>query len=124
MATYGTRWSDHDFRPAAPGWRLAWLDENSPLGFFTTVLPGWLVQVETRYNPATYATQDSRPAADRERRVVAASYDASDGTIDAVDGDHSNFWYVLDPTDPDPTAEEAAAERTGRLSRYYPAVTT
>jgi len=113
--TYGTDWTDYDFRPAPPGWRLAYLTD-SPLGYFTIAMPGWMVQVETRYNLVTSATQDPPPLADRPRRVAAAtSY--GDGTIEAVEGgDSSNFWQVIDPTNPEPTTDQAAAERA-RLAR-------
>lgn len=112
MTAHGTGWTNLDFRPAAPGWRLAYLTDST-LGYFTLAIPGWLVQVETH---------DPRPLAERPRRVVAAICGGM-GVVEPIDSEERNnpwcdFWCVLEPIDPDPTAEEATAEHASRLHQY------
>lgn len=89
-----------DFKPAPPGWRLVYLlDEDDPSGdpFVVADMPGWLVQRDRHGVHVTAAQQE----------------DCDVTTAEST----SNFWRVLGPSDPLPSAEDAASERTERAKR-------
>ncbi len=120
MSPTQINWLDHDFRPAPPGWRVAHVSEIDIEGYtnglFIAPLPGWLVQVENRFDERTgWNDDDQPPRAQRERRIIAASHSGSQ--LEAIDYQYESFWYVLSPDEPDPTPAETRAELTARATR-------
>ncbi len=110
--TYG--WEDWDFRPAPAGWRVVYLEDEDEPGWMSEPMPGWLVQYEYEFSRRSFESVDERPLTERPRRIVAAVIE--DYWLSAADT-VSNFWMVLGPGAPDPTAEQARAEREQRAER-------
>jgi hypothetical protein len=94
-----------DFRPAPDGWRIVYLLTDGTIEY--EPMPGWLIREEVEYDSNTF--EDI--AVTGHRTVVAAQL--VDCTLIPAD-DHSSFWHVLGPGQPDPTPEEAAAEQARR----------
>lgn len=103
-------YTDHDFRPAAPGWRVVYLTDEARTDelFQVRDLAGWLVQLETTLDHFG-SDEDPRPRHDRPRRVVAATVDHHGGDVYPC-ADDGHFWMVLGPSDRLPTEDEAARE--------------
>lgn len=96
-----------DFRPAPPGWRIAYATAD---GTRVKPMPGWLIREEVEYDTDTYDVVARTGARD----VVAAHLVGSEA--ERADG-HDDFWRVLGPGEPDPTAEEVAAKMARRAER-------
>lgn len=97
-------WRTVDFRPAsAPGWRALFLD--SPTGRHTREIAGWLIEEEI--GPRPRYDDEARPTGDR--RVRAAVPDEMDEL--RVASESSNFWCVLAPDEPEPSAADEAEQR-------------
>jgi hypothetical protein len=102
-------WVTVDFRAVGePGWRAVYLDLDG-LGFRAWPLAGWLIQ-----QPATYHqdTDETAATAKPSRRVVPAHCDGRGEIKDATEG--NNFWLVLKPGEPGPTAEQQLIARAER----------
>lgn len=100
-----TVWRTIAFTAAAPGWRLAYLSVEEPLGYFTTPLPGWMVQEACDFDPET---DTMTPRLAGETRVMAAGGDC-EGVLEPADM-AMNFWMVLHPEAPPLPSEEAKQE--------------
>lgn len=103
---------DHDFRPAAPGWQAVYLNETGDPAVSVTDLAGWLIQLESRYDPHFFTDDDTRPRSERPRRIVAATID-QDGTLYPC-CDDDNFWGILAPSTPLPTKTQVVGDLTRR----------
>lgn len=97
-------WRTTDFRPATlPGWRALFL---KPDGRRISPLVGWLIQDETTLDDFGGSTTTG------DRRVIAAVTSEYCEATPVTDLD--SFWCVLDPDEPEPSAEEEAQERQRR----------
>ncbi len=102
-------WVTVDFRAVGePGWRAVYLDLDG-LGFSAWPLAGWLIQEPDAYHRDT---DEPTAAARPSRRVVPAQCDGMGEIKDATKGD--NFWLVLGPGEPGPTAEQQLIARAER----------
>jgi hypothetical protein len=102
-------WVTVDFRAVGePGWRVVYLHLDG-LGFSAWPLAGWLIQEQDADHRDT-----DRPAATARpsRRVVPAHCNGLGEVKDATKGD--NFWLVLGPGEPGPTAEQQLIARAER----------
>lgn len=117
MTHYSYQYDDYDFRPCAvPGWRVAYLDPKADDLHHVWAMAGWLVQVEHRYTirPSGHDCED-RPLDQRPRQMAPAHMDGTGYLSDPTEDD--SFWYILGPSDPAPTREQAAAELRERQAR-------
>ncbi|MDQ7905503.1 hypothetical protein RB614_13315 [Phytohabitans sp. ZYX-F-186] len=104
---------DIDFRPAAvPGWRALWIDNDGRLKSDSIV--GWLIQESYVVEDDGEEHPPDKPAADRERRIVAAIHAPGWGAMVTSAATEVDVWCVLGPDQPDPTPEEVAAEHHRR----------
>jgi hypothetical protein len=105
----GLNWITVDFRAVGePGWRAVYLDLDG-LGFSARPLAGWLIQEPDTYH---YDTEEPTATASPSRRVVPAHCDGMGEIKDATKG--NNFWLVLGPGEPGPTAEQQLIARAER----------
>lgn len=95
-----------DFRPAPPGWRIAFA---TTLGPVVEPMPGWLIREEVEYDTRT----EDVVACTGSREVVATIVVESEA---APADSHPDFWHVLGPGEPDPTPEETAEEIARRAA--------
>lgn len=95
-----------DFRPAPPGWRIAFA---TTLGPIVEPMPGWLIREEVEYDTRT----EDFVTCTGSREVVAAQ--VVEGEASSVT-ENPEFWCVLGPGEPDPTAEETATEMKRRAT--------
>lgn len=99
-----------DFRPATPGWRVAFLTEG---GCEVASLPGWLVQEEETADPVTRKRVPFPDDEVRSHRVVAAYVDDFEmWPVHEV----ASYWRVLAPEEHNPTYDEAMAEHGRRVA--------
>lgn len=84
----------HDFRPATPGWRVAYRDADAAAGFVLRDLAGWLVQ---------------------GAHARAAIVDTHTGILHSA-AEISGFWFVLAPSDRNPTPAEVRQENERRAA--------
>jgi hypothetical protein len=102
-------WVTVDFRAVGePGWRAVYLDLDG-LGFSARPLAGWLIQDQDAYH---HDTNEPAATARPSRRVVPAHCDGMGEIKDATTG--NNFWLVLGPGEPGPTAEQQLIARAER----------
>jgi hypothetical protein len=105
-------WLTVDFRPVpVAGWRVLFIED--PSGWLAYPLAGWLIEERVIVHERNYELHpDTAASGDRERRVVAAI--AGDfGEAESVNL-ISNFWCLLGPGEPDPTADQESEARTAR----------
>lgn len=98
-----------DFRPATPGWRVAYLTEE---GCEVQSLVGWLVQEEEKVDPVTGSRVPWPDDEVRSHQVIAARVD--DYEIYPAH-EVASYWRVLAPEEPNPTYDEAMAEHGRRV---------
>lgn len=88
-----TYWDTIDFRPAPPGWELAFLPDDPDQPLTREPLPGWLVQEQVTFDTRT---MEDLPALGRlSRRAVAALVVPGEGLTPA--STQPNFWMELGP---------------------------
>lgn len=98
-------WTDIDFRPAHPGWRV--IAFNLSGGTYTTPIAGWLVQ-----------DSDNDQYDTSRRRVIPAIHDTESWTDEPVPVDRAFddcLWLILGPGQADPNNEDAVNEWTRRV---------
>lgn len=99
-----------DFRPAPPGWRIAYATSDGPR---TEPMPGWLIREEVECD--THTGDVIKRTGSRE--VVAAQIVESEAS--PVYDDHK-FWCLLGPGESAPTPQEAADEMARRNVAVLP----
>ena len=106
-----THWRTIDFRPAAPGWRVIYLNRAGD-GTETLPLAGWLIEEEA---DGDFEALTGIPHHDRNRRIVPGIWAAGIG-MDVVpaDEDGDGPSWVLAASDPDPDEAQIAQARTDR----------
>lgn len=100
-----------DFRPAPAGWRVLVLDTTGVLA--ERAMPGWLIQ------EAVSTDEDGGIWHDHPEdrvRIITAAISADEGALHPARS-LMDFWCVLGPDDPVPTADDAMAEVTRRKAR-------
>lgn len=111
MSTYAT-YLDH--RPqslcSASGWRVAYLDASTPSGWFADPVVAFTLCRVTQRPCHGNMVDRVRDEGIQVHALVAGDYIACVEEI-------VNFWRYLGPSDPDPTAEQAAAEQARRAQR-------
>ncbi|KUL26611.1 hypothetical protein [Streptomyces regalis] len=95
-----------DFRPAPPGWRIAFA---TILGPVVEPMPGWLIREEIECDTDTGDVIKRTGS----REVVAALVVESEASPAY---DDPGFWHLLGPGEREPTAEETAEEMARRGS--------
>lgn len=120
-------WITVDFKPAPPGWRLAYLEEEKEHlapQLYIRPFPGWLVQ-ESQW----YTVHNDEPMIRKvpppehallERRVVAGDIDPHDSglatVVPALDFGPATFWKLLAPGEERPS-ESAMLNRSRDMAQ-------
>ena len=104
-------WRTLDFPADNTGWRAVYLNDDNPGWTFERVV-GWLLQEDVVYDARTCENlpPDDQPPLPN-RRVVAGVVDR--GVIEPA-SEPENFWYLLAPSELDPTEQAAPTERHHR----------
>lgn len=105
MAKPYTDYRTLGFQPAPPGWRTVWLDDQ---GIHIYPMPGWITQTEAEYDGFSHEY-----LRDTDYRNTVATR-VEDYGVEPIRVSDGHFWFVLGPDEPEPTKEEAAAERARR----------
>lgn len=96
-----------DFRPAPTGWRIAFATNDGPV---IEPMPGWLIREEIEYDTRT-ADVVTRTGFREVVAAIVVESEASPAT------EHPDFWHVLGPSEPPPTAEATAAVMAQRKTQ-------
>lgn len=95
---------NYDFKPDNQ-WDI-WYFNHHEIGYHSTPSPGWIIQVETRFNLLDFAPIDNQPpASERDRVIVIADFLEDIGLLtDATDA--NNYWKAVPRDTPPPTEDE------------------
>jgi hypothetical protein len=98
---------NHEFQ-AVEGWHiLDWIITTEPAQYKKTIMPGWLTQIEVEVDqPGGMPMPDNLQAHYPQRRIVPARLDPLSGRLRNATTS-PNFYMILAPGEPEPTAEEA-----------------
>lgn len=90
-------WRTIDLRPAPPGWRALYVDDNGRT--WTAPLIGWAIQED-----APAGERDRwHPPADRDRQIVPATADPANGPEPwVIQHDDEQFFCLIAPGDEPP----------------------